>query len=493
VSADAAPPDVLRTPAAGARVIRGSALRGGGYAVGIVLAAITSIFLLRALGVEDFGRYGAVVALVGIVSTVTDAGLTAIGARELALRRVGPAREALLRQLVALRLLLTATGVLAATAVAWAIGYDRTMVAGTLLAGLGVLLVNTQATAMMPLSIELRLGWVTAVEVLRQAVTLVAVAVLSVAGASLLPFFAVQILVGAIVLALTPTLLGSARALVPRLDRREALVLLRDALPVAIALAMNVVYLRFLVVLVSVLEDERTTGLYATSFRVFELLIGIPAIVLAVALPVLAVAGDGDRDRLRYSLQRLAEVALVVSCALALAVTAFASPAIGLLFGREYAGAAPILRIQAWALVPLFVGQVLGLALLALRRQRALAEANAVALAVVVALGLALTPAWGGEGAAVAAVATEAALLAALLVLLARGDRDVVPRFAEAWRPALALAAGAVPLLVPGLGEWLRAGLAVAAFALVAIVVRAMPYEVLEALRRRDPASRGET
>jgi O-antigen/teichoic acid export membrane protein len=490
VGTGAASGDVLRTPEAGARVIRGGVLRGGGYGLGVVIAAVTSVFLLRALGVDDFGRYASVVALLGIVSTVTDAGLTAIGSRELALRSSGSEREGLLRQLVALRVLLTAAGVVLATVVAWAIGYDGTMVWGTLLAGIGVLLVNTQATAMMPLSVELRLGWVTTVEVLRQALTLVGVVVLAVAGASLLPYFAVQILVGVGVLAITPALLGNARALAPRLDRVQARFLLREALPVAVALAMNVVYLRLLVVLVSVTKDETTTGLYATSFRVFELLIGIPAIVLAVALPVLAVAGSEDRDRLRYSLQRLTEVALLVSCALALATVAFAPPAIRLLFGSDYEDAAPILRIQAWALVPLFVSQVVGLALLALRRQRVLAEANAVAVVVVLVLGLALIPAYGGEGAAVAGVVTEVVLLATLLFLLARAEPDVLPSFAFAWRPAVAVGAGIVPLLVPGLGQWIGAAASVAAFAGVALLVRAMPYEVLEALRGRAPGDR---
>jgi len=256
VGTDAAPGDVLRTPEAGARVIRGGTLRGGGYVVGTLLAVATSVVLLRELGVDDFGRYAAVVALVGIVSTVTDAGLTAIGARELALRPRGVEREGLLRQLIALRVLLTAAGVLLATAVAALLGYDRTMVLGTLLAGIGVLLVNTQATAMMPLSVELRLGWVTTVEVLRQALTLAGVILLALVGATLLPYFAVQILVGMGVLALTPALLGSASALRPSLDRAQAGFLLREALPVAIALAMNVVYLRLLVVLVSVVDVD---------------------------------------------------------------------------------------------------------------------------------------------------------------------------------------------------------------------------------------------
>lgn len=490
MSSDPSSVDVLSTPEAGARVIRGGALRGGGYLVGILLGAATSVFLLRGLSVEEFGRYATVAALLGIVSTVTDAGLTAVGARELSLRERGPRRAELLGVLLGLRILLTAAGVGAAAIFAVLAGYDRTMVWGTLLAGAGVLLVNTQATSMMPLSVELRLGALTVFEVLKQALTLIGVAALALAGASLLPYFAVQVAVGAAVLALTPRVVGGARMLRPRLARHEAVRLLADALPLAVAIAMNVVYLRLLVIIVSLTESKQETGLYATSFRIFEMLIGIPALVLSVALPVLAVAGARDSERLRYGLQRMTEVAAVLSLGLALTTAVLAAPAIRLLAGPAYDGAAPILRIQAWALVPLFLGQVLVLALISLRRQRSLAVGNALALVLVIVLALSLTPRFAGRGAAAAGVLAEVALLVILLVLLGRADRSVVPRFGFVWRPLVALAVAGGVAFVPGVGDWLRAGLVAGTFALAAVVVRAVPYEVLEALRRRDPGSR---
>jgi O-antigen/teichoic acid export membrane protein len=492
VTSDPSSVDVLTTPEAGARVIRGGVLRGGGYFVGILLGAATSVFLLRGLAVDDFGRYATVAALLGIVAIVTDAGLTAVGARELALLPRGEQRVELLGTLLGLRIVLTIVGVAGAVVFAYVAGYDRTMVWGTLLAGVGILLVNTQSTSMMPLTVELRLGAVTTFEVLRQALTLVGVAVLALGGATLLPYFAVQALVGAALLALTPRVVGGVRTLRPRLARSDAARLLREALPLAIAIAMNVVYLRLLVIIVSLTESEQETGLYATSFRIFEMLIGIPGLVLAVALPVLAVAGEHDVERLRYGLQRMTEVAAVFSLGLALATFALAAPVIRLLGGPAYDGAAPILQIQAWALVPLFIGQVAVLALISLRRQRVLAAANAFSLALVLLLGLTLTPAFAGRGAAASGVIAESALAITLLVVLARSERSVVPRFAFVWRPLTALAAGVAVLAIPGLGDVLQGGLVIGVFVVVAIAVRAVPYEVLEALRRRDPASRSK-
>lgn len=422
-----------------------------------------------------------VAALLGIVSGVTDAGLTAVGNRELALR-TGDERRRILGNLVALRLILTPAGVVLAALVGLAIGYDRTQVLGVLVGGVGVVLVNAQATAMQPLSVELRVAALTGFEVARHALTLVGVALLVAVRASLLPFFAVQAVVGAIVLAATPRVVqGGFR---PRLDREVAGSLVREALPLAAALAMSVVYFRVLVILTSVLGTEVENGLFATSFRVFEVLFGLPLLVLSVALPLLAVAGAEDIERLRFALQRMTEVALAASTLLVLVLVPLADPVIELLGGEEYDDAGPVLAIQALALVPVFLGQTWQLGLVALRRQVDVAVANGIALVAVVALGVALIPRWGAEGAAVAAVVAEALLAVATFALLVRARRTAAPSFGFALRLLPAAAAGALLLFAP-LPAVARAALAGGAFLAGAFALRAFPPELLPALRGR--------
>lgn len=474
--------DVLRTPQAGARVIRGGTLRGAGYGAGILLAAGTSVLLLRYLGVIDFGRYATVAAILGIVSGITDAGLTAVGSRELAVRP-REERPAVLRNLVALRLVVTPIGIAAAVLFAIAAGYDSTIVWGTVLGGVGVLLVNTQATMMMPLSVELRLGALTAFEVARGALTLAGVGLLVVLGAELLAFFGVQAVVGAAVLLATPLVVRGA-SLLPAIDRDIARMLVREALPMAAALAMNVVYFRVLVILTSLLATAEATGYFGTSFRIFEVLFGLPLLVLSVALPVLAVAGHEDEERLRYSLQRLTEVALLVSVLFVLVIVVLAEPAIVLLAGEEFRGAAPVLQIQAVALIGVFLGQAWQLGLVAIRRQSALAWANGLALALVVVLGIVLIPRYGATGAAVAAVLAEAALALLLLGFLRRSRPGMVPRLGFVLRVALAgaLATPALFLPIPAL---LAAALAAGVFAGVALLAGALPPEIAAAFRRR--------
>ena len=483
MSTSDATPDLLSTPEAGGRVVRGGAIRGLGYAVGTLLGAGTSLFLLRHLGVADFGRYATVAALLGIVSGISDAGLTAVGARELAVASRDE-RPRLLRNLVTLRLVITPVGVLLATVFTLAAGYDRVLVLGTLIGGVGVLLVNTQATMMMPLSVELRIGAVTAFEVAKAAFTFVAVAILVVLGASLLPFFAAQVVVGAAVVALTPLVVGWRSGLVPGFDRAIARALVREALPLAVALAMNVVYFRVLVIMTSLLASEHETGIYGTSFRVFEVIFSLPLLVLSTALPLLAVAGRDDDDRLRFGLQRMTEVGFAVATLLVLAIVVLAPPAIRLLGGPAFEEAAGVLRIQAFALLPVFVGQTVQLGLLSVRRQSALAWANGVALVVVVALGFALIPAWGAEGAAVAAVVGETSLAVLLYAFLRRARPFVAPRVGLTARVALAAAPAFAALALP-LAWPFEIVVVLGIFVVAAVMLRAVPHELVHALRSR--------
>lgn len=472
---------VLHTPEAGGRVIRGGVTRAMGYGIGIVLGVLISVLLLRYLGVEEFGRYVTVTALLGIVSGVTEAGLSAVGAREMSIRDAPAERDRVLSSLIGLRLVVTPIGVLLAVGFALLAGYDRTLVLGTVLGGIGMVLVNLQATVMMPLSVELRIGRLTVLETMRYVVTLVGVFALVLAGAALLPFFAVQILVGLTVLAMTPLVMGRGVRMRPGWDRDMWRALIRNALPIALATAMNVVYFRVLVVEMSLLADGDEVGYFATSFRVIEVLLALPVVILSTALPVLSVAFHNDRERLRNGVQRLTEIAALVAIPVTLALAVPATPLLRLLGGDEYAAAGDVLTVQALSLVALFVGQAWQIALIAMHRQRGVAIANAVALVLVAIAGAVVIPHAGAIGAAWVAVAGETTLALCLFAALTAADRGMVPRPGFVGRLAIALVPALVVVVVPGLAPGAAAVLSVAAFGVTAVLVGAVPKEIAHA------------
>src|SRR4051794_29480410 len=187
--------DILDTPHAGPTAIRGGVIRVLGYGVSVLLSVGSAALLFRHLGVEDSGRYVTVTSLVLIASGLVDFGLTGIGVRELAVLDSSQ-RAHLLRNLVGLRVVLSVLGVLGAVVFALAVDYSEAMVLGTLLAGLGFPAAAAQGTLVSLLTVELRLGVVTALEIVRQVVFVGAIVVLVVLGAGLLPFLAASLPAG---------------------------------------------------------------------------------------------------------------------------------------------------------------------------------------------------------------------------------------------------------------------------------------------------------
>ena len=206
--------DILDTPAAGPAMIRGSLLQVSGYLVGMLLSILSVSLLYRHLGGPDYGHYAVVIALVTIVQGVTDIGLGQIGVREFALRH-GDARVRLMRNLLGVRVALTTVGIGLGVAFAAAAGYGERLVFGTLLAGGGMVLTVIQGTFAVPLSAGLRLGWVTAMNLLRQVLTVAAIVLLVVLGAKLLAFLALTIPVAIIVLVATLVIVRNAMPLRP--------------------------------------------------------------------------------------------------------------------------------------------------------------------------------------------------------------------------------------------------------------------------------------
>ena len=95
------------------------------------------------------------------------------------------------------------------------------MVAGTVLAGVGMVLFVIQQSLTIPLQARLRFGWVAALQLLFLVGLAVEAVVLVAIGAGLLPFFALWIPITILVLAITVGSAGRTRVCCPRSIRRN--------------------------------------------------------------------------------------------------------------------------------------------------------------------------------------------------------------------------------------------------------------------------------
>ena len=479
--------DLLDSPAAGTAAIRGGVLRMVAYVAGTILGVGSAALLFRHLGVVETGRYSLAIYLVAIVAGISDLGLTTIGVREFSVR-TGEARVSLARNLLGFRLALTAVGVIAITVFALIAGYGSVTTWGVALAGIGLVLQSVQSTLVIALISELRLGWVAVFEFMRAALSAMLIIALILAGAHLLPFLAVTIPVGAVVLALNVWVLHGRAPLLPAFHAREWWELVRDVLPYSVAVAAATVYFYLAVVLVSLLSSEETLGYFSVSVRVIQVLLVMPGLAIGAAFPIFSRAARDDRARLAYALGRVFEVSLLVGVLVALCLAIGAPLAIEVVGGPKFAPAATLLAIQAVGLGASFVGAVWANGLLSLHRYREILIISLIALIGGGALVALLVSLDGASGAAIATAADEAGLAILSGIALARADRSLKPplRVVPGIALAAALAVASTLLDLPVL-----ASVAVAAAIYIGAVLglRVVPEELLEQLPWRRPAA----
>jgi O-antigen/teichoic acid export membrane protein len=476
--------DVLDSTRAGGLIIRGGAVRGAGYVVSTLVALLGVALVTRHLGVVDFGRFQTVISLITVVGAITDAGMATLGLREYS-QQSGEARDRLMRSLLGLRLVLTLMGAAIATLIALAIGYDWELLLGTALAGLGLGFLVVQTTLTIPLAADLRNVAITALDVLRQVLTVGGYAALVAAGAGVAAFLGVTVPVGMVLLVVAALLVRGSVSLRPAFDLREWAAMLRSAVAFAMATAVGTIYLYTSQVLTAAVTGGRETGLFSASFRVFVVVATVPGLLITVAFPLLSRAARDDRERLAYAVHRLFDTTTVLGFGAAIGLVVGAEAIIDVMAGSGFRDAVPALRVQGVTLIASYALAPVGFALLSLHAHRAILVVNAIALAVMLASVGALASAFGAEGAALGTVLGEWTLAIGYLGALRRAAPSVAPSFG---RPARALVA-ALPCfalaLVPGVPAWVLAGVGLAAYALLLVVVRAVPEELLELVPHR--------
>jgi O-antigen/teichoic acid export membrane protein len=410
---------------------------------------------------------------------LTEGGINTIAMRELSSREDPVERDRVMRDLLGLRMVLSAVGLGLAVAFSAAAGYGGTLVLGTFVGAVGMATVVLQTLVATVLQSRLRFGWAALIELVRQAFVAATIVVLVVLDGSVLAFLAASVPAAVIALAITVALVRGTITLRPAFHPGRWLPLLRETLAVAIAVAVNAIYFRVALVVTSLVAAAVETGTFAISYRVMEILAGVPALLLGAAFPIVSRAAKSDRARFQYASERMFELSVLFGALAALSLALAAPFVIQVLTGDPHHPATVVLQIQSAAVLASFVASGAGFPLLALGRFRAAVIANCVPLVLVAVLALLLAEPYGAQGAAIAATAADFALALTTSVLLVRKGG-----------PTLPLSVLPVALLAAACG--LGAGLLVGVHPLVDAFVGAIVYLAVLALLRRFPPEVGE-
>ena len=193
-------------------------------------------------------------------------------------------------------------------------------------------------------------------------------------------------------------------------------------------------------------------GLYSAAMKIFEGALVIPLIFNSVFYPRLSHASEHDPGQFGELSYRVLKYVMIIAVPVVLLGLFHAPDMMSLLFGAEYAAAAPVLSVLLVAVALQFIVTVFYTQFRALGEMKQVMRIMLVGLLVKVGVGLLAIPAHGVSGAALAAVLS---VTTALLLALYRLHRRVAleRRHLTLALRILAAAASAslVHLVFPGL------------------------------------------
>jgi O-antigen/teichoic acid export membrane protein len=222
----------------------------------------------------------------------------------------------------------------------------------------------------------------------------------------------------------------------PRPTRKHLGPLFRASLPVGVSGVLIIAYARLDQVIVYSFAGAKNAGLYGSVYTVLDSTHFIPGSILTTMAPVIAAAWPNDPDRLRRSARMAAELLCVGSFgALAFAIVA-ADPVVRLIFGAEFAPAAPALPVLGGAFILISFGYLNGNLLLVLGLQNKLMHIGLAALVVNIAGNLILVPKYGFMAAAWMTLVTEAVVFAFASRLVLKKLERPMPKLGRIGRTA---------------------------------------------------------
>jgi O-antigen/teichoic acid export membrane protein len=458
----------------------------------LALGVVVTFILARGLGSRGFGVWSTLFAACQIAGSFGELGLNQVAVSRAA---ADPDREPQwLGALLSLRLLVVIPITLASLiAVLLIAPSPQARVAGALIACLP--LVGAPGVIGAVFQLRIRNDISMAILTLNSILWAAAVIVVAAASGGIVAFATAFVLTTAAMTVLSVVL--ALRFTTVRLRRARHMwrPLLRVGVGVGIAGIFVTSYVKLDQILVFEFAGEHQAGLYGAAYRLLDQIQFIPISVMTTLFPLIASAYVARRSHVQNLLQAAGEYLTMASLPILAFTIVAARPIMILLFGPQFAAAAPALPILAGAFVSISFGYLVGNMVVVLELQRRFALYAAIGLLLNAALNVALIPRYGFLAAAWVTLVTEVTVmsLSARSVLRALQMRPRVGRLLRTLAAAAIM--GATTLLARLAGVPLAGLVAVAALSyfpcLLALRVLTVG-EMRSVLRKEPPAATEE-
>lgn len=199
--------------------------------------------------------------------------------------------------------------------------------------------------------------------------------------------------------------------------------------PIAVSIALNLLYLKTDVIVLSVVRPAEEVGLYGAAYKVIEVLTTFPILFAGILLPLLSRFWQtNETGRFKKLVQQGFDAMSLLAWPIMVGTLFVGNDLMAFIAGEEFRDSGLILQLLIWASGMIFFNAVFAHAIVALEKQKQTIWAYGVTAILGLIGYIIFIPRFGALGAAAMTVITEG-VVALLVFLLYVKFSKIVPSF----------------------------------------------------------------
>ena len=184
--------------------------------------------------------------------------------------------------------------------------------------------------------------------------------------------------------------------------------LLKSSWPLIFSGFVIMIYMRSDQIMIAAILGDVEAGVYSAAVRISEMWYFVPIAIISSVTPSIIKSKQANQQIYYQRLGYLSTILVSISYVAAILITLFSSRIVEILFGDEYSGASPILSLHIWAGCFIVLGLVRSVFTVAEDLNHISLISTFVGAIINVVLNYIVIPIYGGAGAAMATLISQA-------------------------------------------------------------------------------------
>jgi O-antigen/teichoic acid export membrane protein len=219
--------------------------------------------------------------------------------------------------------------------------------------------------------------------------------------------------------------------------------IVRKALPIGISLMMTKVYYNMDSIFLGFMKNQYSVGIYNAAYKILLALLGILFIVGQVILPTITNYYALKSPKLSAFISRVLRLSMLFALPIAVTFTVLSDKIVAIIYAPAYLPSAGIIKILIWLFLICSLSTIFGNSLLAFNQEKKYLTGVTCGAVINTAMNIVLIPKFNYYGAAIATVVTEIVIL---IYMFHQFYKEIkIPFHPAYWKiPLSALVMGAV-------------------------------------------------